>query len=775
MNRRMRLWCGLSVRSAPAAVAALALVLTLCADVRGQEITAEQIDRAIERGVEGLLKAQRPDGSWGTIGKPGDYHYYVSGLDACAIMGLAYGDLPVSDERLQKGLKILLAAQTDRNYVFAVRTIALARLYPKLRREQQELVKQRIMADVEWFYKHQAPEGGWSYWGDGDGEFSNTQMALLALSEASNVLPELPAEVWAKALKRYLKWQRPDGGWNYGADSPVHRNMATYGSMTAAGVASLYIIRDKLYAGAGCPCRNGRSPRKGREAEIDAAIERATEWLKKNFDAEKNPGRDSYFSFWAFSCERVGLASGIKYFGTHNWYAELARNVLRGQTPAGHWGSAEYHTLEPETALAIAFLVKGRAPILFNKLQYKGEWNNHPRDLAHLCRYVGKLKEQPIQWQVVNLDVPVDELHDAPILYISAEQSFDLSAEHKKKLRQFTDTGGTVLFEAACANTSAAMWWEKTCKEIWPEWELKLVDKDHPLWTADQPLKGRLPVILGASDGVRTFLFYSKADISCPWNTEGLAGNKVLFDLGGNLYMYTTDCGKLRARLAKRETAAGPKYAGDTPRAGTKSQLSVARLKHGGQWYLGDNYRPWQLLAEALKEKAGVTLDVREAVQPGPDVPRVDLLHYTGRAGSDLGAEGAKWLKGYLAAGGFLFAEAAQGDPAFEPALKSTLDAAGLTLKPLPADSPLRTGQFGQAAGYNVAKPAFTHSLTPERIGKAEPELLGIHDGERLVGVYSPFDIMYSQTACKAFGSRGYAAEDARALAANIVLQLTAR
>ena len=45
----------------------------------------------------------------------------------------------------------------------------------------------------------------------------------------------------------------------------------------------------------------------------------------------------------------------------------------------------------------------------------------------------------------------------------------------------------------------------------------------------------------------------------------------------------------------------------------------------------------------------------------------------------------------------------------------------------------------------------------------------------QLVGLYSPCDIMFSQTGCKAFGNRGYAPADARALAINIVLLLTAR
>ena len=99
------------------------------------------------------------------------------------------------------------------------------------------------------------------------------------------------------------------------------------------------------------------------------------------------------------------------------------------------------------------------------------------------------------------------------------------------------------------------------------------------------------------------------------------------------------------------------------------------------------------------------------------------------------------------------------------------MTAAVLSLKSMTAASPVVLGKFGDAAaGYPVGTVAFTFALREERVGRTHPVLHGIYDGDRLVGIYSPFDILFSQTGCKAFGSRGYAADDARALATNIVL-----
>ena len=734
----------------------------------GAEVTAEQIDKAVERGVASLWALQKADGSWGDVGAPGDYHYYVSGDDVCALMALAYGGVSVNDERLQKALKVVLAAKLNKNYAHAVRMIALAKLYPRLRREQQALVRKCLEADLKWTYKAQDPEGDFNYTGTGKGELSNTQLALLGVYEASLVFKELPNDLWKKAMARYLKTQKPDGGWNYGSRSSVHVNQPTYGSMTAAAVASLMIARDKLYGASGCPCKGGKSRRRG-SPQLDKAINDGIAWMATRFVPDENPGRTSYYYYWAFSCERVGLASGLKYFGTHDWYRAMAAQIVARQGADGSWGHPS------STALAIAFLVKGRAPILFNKVRFDGQWNNHTRDIANLATYVGKQKEQPIQWQVINLSVPVAEWHDAPILYISAETPLRLSDEEKAKLREFTDTGGTILFEASCGNRRVIQAWEQICKDVWPEWELKLVDRKHALWTADQVIRGRLPKLLGLSDGVRTFLFFSKVDISCAWNTVAVTRNRTLFDLGGNLYMYSTDKGKLRTRLADRGAGTDSKYGGQTLVAGDRTSLKVARVKHGGPWYLAKNYHPWQHLAADLGKRAGVTLTETDPLAPGTDVPGdIALLYYSGGKGSGLDASGAVWLKKAADAGTFLLAEATLGNRDFEADLRATLKQAGLSLRPLPENHGIVTGQMGSATGYAIGSVGTSFHLRAERVGQNRPLLRGIYSGAHLVGLYSPFDLMFSQTGCKAFGNRGYAGPDARALASNIALYLTA-
>ena len=74
-----------------------------------------------------------------------------------------------------------------------------------------------------------------------------------------------------------------------------------------------------------------------------------------------------------YGLERVGLASGFKYFGTHDWYRELAASLIDQQSNNGAWtemgdmrrrfnlpnGPITSRDLE-QTAYTLLFLSRGR-------------------------------------------------------------------------------------------------------------------------------------------------------------------------------------------------------------------------------------------------------------------------------------------------------------------------------------------------------------------------------------------------------------------------------
>jgi len=770
----------------------VSLLVALLSSPLAAQVTDEQIVVSIERGVRHLLDTQTDQGWWTPGAETPVYsRRYVGGNEVCAMLALAYAGVSMNEPKMKKGFDALLKLEMGHTYVCALRIMVIAKVLPKLRREQAALARQVMKKDAAFLIDTQRDNGAWGYpayeansdpprinrndtWWD----FSNTQIAILGLSEAARAGLEIPAATFKKAQDLYLKEQFPDGGWDYGHEfggRNIHRD-SPYGSMSAAAVASLFLTRDLLYPGIGCPCRAGRSS--GRVPAVDRAIDKGLEWLGQYFSAGEHPAvvaggsarLRGWLFYWLYSCERAGLASGIKYFGTHDWYAEGARVIVRMQQRDGGWGRNNL------TCWAICFLVKGRAPILFNKLRFDGEWNTHPRDMANLVGYVSKQKEQPLQWQIINLEVPVAEWHDAPILYITAESKLELPEDQKRKLREFTDTGGTILFEASCGNRAAKGSWERLLAELWPEFELKRIDRDHPLWSADQKIAGRLPVLFGMSDGVRTFMIVSWSDISCAWHRLSVIREPILFELGGNFYVYATDRRPLRARLAEKRVMTRKSYTDATIRVGPHDALTVARVKHTGDWYTGRNYHLRDRLAAAVAEWSELKLAVGDAAAPSDLKPGdVRLAWLTGRQSVGLADDELAALKAYLSGGGFLLAEALMGDVRFDAEFRALAGRLGLKMRPVGKDDPLVTGKLDLASGFDVGTVKFKFALRGARIGKLEPELYLLYLGEKPVGVYSPFDLSYCQTGMDAFDCRGYEAEDARAILTNILLLASTR
>lgn len=774
------------------AVTAAALVGVLASPaIAAAQVTDDQVQAAIDRGVAALLAAQTDKGWWSPEGTLPLYgNNYIGANEVTAMLALAYADVSMNNPKMEKGFKALLELPLLHTYTRALRIMVLAKLMPKLRREQADGARAFIRLDAKFLVDTQRPNGAWGYpryvkdskppqidakdtWCD----FSNTQIAILGLSEAVRSSIEIPEIVFKRTQDLYLKEQFEDGGWDYLHEfggRNKHRDNP-YGSMTAAAVASLFLTRDILYPSLGCPCRGDRSS--GRVPRVDEAIDHGLDWLARHFSAKEHPSvypdgaakLANWLFYWLYSCERAGLASGIKYFGTHDWYAEGAAYIIRKQGRTGDWGANNL------TCWAICFLAKGRAPILFNKLKFRGEWSNHPRDMANLVGYVSKLKEQPLQWQIVNLEVPVDEWHDAPILYITAESPLDFSEEEKAKLRRFTDNGGTILFEASCGHRAAKMSWERILKEVWPEFELEIISREHPIWTADQKITGRLPNLLGMQDGMRTFMFVSWQDMSCAWQRMSVTQNVPLFDLGGNLYVYSTDRRPLRARLATKRLVSRDSYVAAKLSPGGRPELTVARVKHGGDWYVGQNYRLLARLGTAVSASARLKLQVREAMPPVELASTgAQVAWLVGRKDVRLPAAEVAGLRKFMADGGLLVAESAMGDRRFDASFRELAGQLGLRVLRLSKDSPLLTGGLGSATGFSIDTVKFQFALRAERVGKNEPELYGLYLDDRMVGVYSPFDLLYCQTGQDAFDCRGYEAEDALAILTNILLWASA-
>ena len=732
-------------------------------------VTDDQVQRAIEKAKEWLIGMSQ-NGKW-----PQYEEHYAGGTTCMALYTLAYIGEGPNRPVITAALDNVLTAASNSAYVHSMRIMALATLQNKLTGTKRDTVRQAMTADVQWLVNNQHKDGGWDYFDNKASDridFSNTQMAILALWNAVLAGIEIPPTVWQRTQALYYKKQQQDGSWNYGdpTDAAGGGNTPGYGSMTAAGLATIYICADMLDLASGCPCRNGRST--SDTNELNRRIELAVDWLSKNFQVDANPRRGQWHYYWLYSVERVGIAAGYKYFGTHNWFKEGAEFLVAQQSPEGSWQRGDV----ADTCFATMFLFKGRAPVLYEKLQVPGsEWNAHRRDLANLTAYIEKIKEQLFHWQIVSLVAPVEELHEAPVLYITLETVVKLTPEEKQKLRAFTDTGGTILFEASCGATGVRTWFRALAKEIWPEWDIKPLGPDHPVFSEPNILKPQRPEVLGIDDGLRTCVFYAMDDISCPWQTKAIVAKEYLFKWGINLFTYATDKGKLRAKLSNLAPPKSDRYA-SAVKAGAKTGLTLARLKTAGDWITNRNYKGFEAIAAELIKKAAVTLTVDDGGTDATALADKDIAYMTGAKEVTLAKGQGQALKDYLAKGGFLWAEAAGGAGAFDQSFRKMAADMGWELKVFERTAPILTGAFKGATGYKLTTGVqFRRALKMLRPGRAFADLVGIYQDDKLVGVYSPFDLVFSVTPYDANGCKGYDPEDAAAMAFNIILSLTDR
>jgi hypothetical protein len=749
--------------------------------------TDEEVVKAIENGRQWLVGQQGGDGKWPEEAfwheeKPG------GNTQLCTLTLIYTGSNPVNNAEIVKSLDSLLGTQTDYNYAIASRTMAYAYALKKIQSSgpRRDAIRLALIADAQALVNAQKPDGGWQYRpknGPNHFDFSNTQFAILALWEAAKAGVEVPPSVWQKTLDLYKKDQKPDGSWNYGEEGQQGGNSHGYGSMTAAGLATIYICSDMLNLAGGCPCIGGKSGGAGR-ADIDRRIDLALKWLEEHFQVAENPEAEGLKAghklYWLYSVERVGMAAGYKYFGTHNWYKEGAAHLLTKQKPDGSWEKGGEGGDFAATCFAVLFLYKGRAPILFNKLQStpggeKWLWDAHRRDIPNLTAYIERNKEEAFQWQVVSLKGPLDELHDAPILYISAETAPKFTDDEKKKLREFTDTGGTILFEASCGSPAVRDWFKKFASEVWPEWAVKPLGPDHGSFVDPNPLKQR-PEILGIDDGVRTCVFYAMDDISCAWQTKAYTARDYMFRWGINLFTYATDKSPLRGRLASAKEAAQSDRYTSAVKPGARASLTIARLKSDGDWITDINYKGTTKIADEVQKRAGVGVKFEDGGAEATALAGKDAAFLTGSKEVTLPAPQKQALKDYLSKGGFLWAEAAAGSTVFDASFRKLAADMGLELKYIEKTEPMMTGNFSKALGYNLTTGVqFRRAMKLSRLGRAFADFVGIYQGTKLVGVYSPMDIVFSVTPYDAYNCRGYQAEDAVAVATNIILAISDR
>lgn len=622
-----------------------------------KDFTDADVQKAIDRGVSYLLKTQQDDGSWAKK-NTNNYAYPVGPTAICTYALLEAGVKP-THPKVKKALAFLSKTETENTYCYAFRASA----YAAAMRYDRNTFLRPLMKDVSviWHSFHK-DTGGYSYFCKGrparDKELasfaggpdqSNSQYALLGVWAGSRWGVEVPSGFWKVSMEYWLRTQNADGGWGY---SPKTRK-ESYRAMTLAGLASLYVCVDNLYASRFLACRGN--------AEIPQ-ISRGLDWVEKNF--KEMLELKQWFYYTLYGLERVALATGYKYFAKHDWYKLGTSELLSRQDRDGSWSGGKYGGgPTAQTSYALLFLVRGRRPVLFNKLEFEGDWNNRPRDMANVTRWMQGRFETDVAWQIINADLPVTEWHDAPILYISGSKAPRFTDEQIARLRTFVLQGGTIFSCTECSGKGFREGIRQVYAKMFTKYELTPCGPDHPVYSSQYDLKGR-PKLHEISNGVRPLVFHTDHDLPRAWQLFRTRSRSSEFEAAVNIAMYVNGRGEFR----RRGTSPWPTAERFEPVA----TVAVARLKHNAQW----NPEPlaYERFARMLGNRCKVKLNVTEPMDIdalADSDAKVAVM--TGLGTLKLSEKESAALKAFVAGGGMVIVDAAGGNETFGDSARKQL------------------------------------------------------------------------------------------------------
>ncbi|WP_428940416.1 DUF4159 domain-containing protein [Fontivita pretiosa] len=728
------------------------------------DVDPQRIDAAIARARDFLYKQQKDD-NWESEdnfdNKHGDQKTGQTALVVYTL--LAAGESP-QDPRIVKAVEYLKKTQTSGVYALGMRCQVWLHLpqTPETQRLMEHDAKVLLNAVItqgegRGFYAYNPTHKAWSH--------SRAQYAVLGLWAAAQSGIEIPSSYWRMVEQAWIEQQDPSGGWSYYA-RPDGQYPLTPG-MTAVGVATLFITQEFLRA-------NDAALTGGGERAIgNPAIERGMRWLIDNFDkvaSDQRYTRDFPYST-IYAIERVGVASGLKYFGQIDWYEKGANWLLSKQYNNGAWPS-EFGNV-PSTCFAVLFLSRGRAPVAINKLDYTlpdqtpqksaPPWNQRPRDVPNLTRFIAQQIEQDLKWQIVSLAAPFQDWLDAPILLMCGRTAIELDEPARQKIRHFIESGGLVLGNADGGSREFAASFTSLGQQLFAGYEFRELPADHVIYTNQPFSRGNWktkPAVLGLSNGVRELmLLIPQADCSRRWQFRRVAGYEEHWQLPANIFLYCTDPKDLKTR------GHSPIVARDPSIRAVRS-IRLARLKYAGNW--DPEPGGWRRLADLLHNRNRIDLRVEPVELPGGSLEGFEFAHLTGTEPIVLDDRARAMLRGFADRGGTIIIDAAGGSSRFVDSVEKELSATfgDAELKLLPTNHRIFTS--GSAPMKQFAYRRYASRILGEL--KDQPRLRMIEMNGRAVVFFSREDLSAGLVGQSVDGVIGYEPATATELMSRILM-----
>ncbi|HNX25832.1 MAG TPA: DUF4159 domain-containing protein [Phycisphaerae bacterium] len=523
---------------------------------------------ASKAGITYLLSRISPSGA--CLDEPKDHTWPDYGVrTATVISTLLSSNLNPSDTpELERAIKWLMNFSPKTTAALAARIIALSRVKQKdaLSAAAEDVKKLDDYAYADGGFGPAAANGQPRQAGD-DCNNQHTSLATQAFDAARQKNIDVPIKTWQKLNAYWLAQQLPSGGFSWTKYRGSSGELANpYGSMTAAGIVGAYMSYSAL-----------RIANLSAAEKLDTANDLATTagiaWLAGHMSFDFNPdkGAEWYYQW----LEQLGLMCRLTGYRQINgcWVQDRINvKLISRQNADGSWGDGERIL---QTCRAINALAKTGGPVFLNKIRFPGRWNIHFDDARNIVSWLEYTYEQPMNWQVVNIDRPTDWDILGRICYLSGTGRVDFSDSQVDTLRNFIERGGVLLSESANGDGEFSLSIQRLYQKLFPTIRKLTLPADTPLLNLKFRTASPSPLV-GLSNGIRLLAVHIPRGISWQLEKNQFMRDRSTFEFFGNLLFYLYPNPARDYKPLKSNLPNG--------RCIVKTSAILPRIKFAGNW-----------------------------------------------------------------------------------------------------------------------------------------------------------------------------------------------
>lgn len=429
-----------------------------------------------------------------------------------------------------------------------------------------------------------------------------------------------------------------------------------------------------------------------------------------------------------------------------------------------------------------------KPPTMFTKLtsQYgEQDWNARPNDLNNLLKSLKSMAEVDYDFEAKSfseIDVDPDQ---NPILYRSGHYHWSMTADEKKKLREYLLRGGTIILNAGMGSKPFYDSAIKVLNEVFPEAPVHRLSADHPIYHAYYSLdkvnyragvralySGNEPWLDGVTIDCRTVAIVSRFGMEVGW--DPLEDENIIAyepesaqQLGMNILSYAS-----AMRNWMQDNVKKTKFE-DAKQVSTAGSMNIAQVVYDGEWKT--RHVGLSVLLSQYNVKTGVPVkfSTKELRLTDPKLSDAPVLYMTGHESFSLKPDEVTALRNYLNHGGLLIAEACCGRKAFDVSFREAMARVmpGVTFNSLRSGHPL----FRMPNDITSMKITPALSKSYNNAPAIAPQIMTMDVEGNTAVIYSPIGMAGAWELSPNKYCNSYLEDDALKLGVNILMYSSTR